>query len=890
MTLVVGTRLGPYEIVSPLGAGGMGEVYRARDTRLDRTVAVKVLNAELVANPALRGRFEREAKIISQLNHPNICTLHDVGSDGGTDYIVMEYLEGETLADRIRRGPLPLDQTVKIGCEIAEALEKAHRAGIVHRDLKPGNVMLTKSGTKLLDFGLAKPATMSAVAGSGPAPMFSAAMTAANSESPLTSAGMVVGTIQYMSPEQLQGTEADARSDIFALGSVLYEMVTGRRAFEGKSQLTVASSILEKDPAPVTALRTSAPAALAHVIDGCLNKDPEQRWQSAGDIGRELAWAGKATTEAPAKQGRTALVPILGAAAAVLLIATIGLVFAQWSKPTSTPKSTVRLSIPLPPGQEIVSYPAITRDGRTVAYVTQQGAEDSQLYLRDLSSSEPRAVAGASGAKQPFFSPDGKWIAFFAQGQLLKAEVSGGTPIRLADATYSFGGTWNEDNTILYTTSLGSGLLRVPAGGGTPESVTKPDGGANGYAHVFPQALPGGRKVLFNIWGKAQGGAVLSLDTGRWEMVLPNTGFGAVTFVGNGGTNGRLVRVDEAAGVGAAPFDAAHPQPTSIDASILSNVYYESETESLGWLAVSDTGTAVYAAGNPSKTSLVWVERDGRTEALPGGENVYREAVVSPDGSKAVVRYGLDLWVHDLQRGTHSRLTVGSGSNILPLWSRDGTRIIFASNRSGDWDIYSQAADGSRAAEVLLKRPYDQFPLSLRADGTLSYVEVHPKTGRDLWILSPEGKSSALRVTPFNETQGEFSPGPGGAGWIAYTSDESGRNEIYVERYPGGQNRTAVSTGGGILPRWSPDGKDLFYVSGDAVVSVAMRPDGSFGEPRRLFDRSDYLLNYRFHSYSVSPDGKRFLMIRRDPGSVPRQLKVILNWNGESEPTGQGNK
>ena len=556
----------------------------------------------------------------------------------------------------------------------------------------------------------------------------------------------------------------------------------------------------------------------------------------------------------------------------------------------AVPKTAARFTISLPPGQEITTYPAITRDGQTVAYVTQQGTDDAQLYLRDLNSFESHAVAGSSGARQPFFSPDGKWVAFFAQGQLQKAEVAGGTPIRLAEAPVPFGGTWKEDNTIIYVASLGSGLLRIPASGGTPEFLTKPDGGAKGYAHVFQQALPGGRSVLFTIWGQSQGSAVLSLDSDRWETVLPETTWRAGIFDSTSGSTGRFLVVDQAAGIRAAPFDAAHPTLTSADTSVLANVYYDVENETRCWLSVSNTGTAVYAPGNPAKTSLVWVDQEGKIESLGKDQDVYREVSLSPDGAKAVIRIGLDLWIHDLQRGTRSRLTPPNTSNFLPLWSPDGTRIIFASNRGGDWDIYSQPSDGSRPAEVLLKRPYDQSPLSILADGTLLYREIHPKTGQDLWTLSKDGKTSPLRVTPFNETDGQFSPGPeGGPRWVAYASDESGRSEIYVQSYPSGANRTTVSTGGGTRPIWSRDGKDLFYATGDAIVAVAIRPDGSFGAPRRLFDRSNYI--FKYHSYDISPDGKRFLMIQRDPGSVPRQLNVILNWSDELDrPPSAGTK
>jgi hypothetical protein len=384
---------------------------------------------------------------------------------------------------------------------------------------------------------------------------------------------------------------------------------------------------------------------------------------------------------------------------------------------------------------------------------------------------------------------------------------------------------------------------------------------------------------LFTIWGQNKGTAVLSLLTGKWEMVLPATTFASAMFDASSGSSGRLLVIDNAAGVRAAPFDSQRPVATRADATVLDNVYYDIETEAQGWLAVSSGGTAVYASGNPARTSLVWVSRDGKIESSGRKQDIYREVSISPDGTKAVVRLGLNLWNHDLQRGTSSPLTSGNDSNILPVWSRDGRRILFASNRGGDWDIYSQPADGSRTAEVLLKRPSDQFPYSFAPDGTLLFTEIGPRTGRDLWTLSPDGKASPVRVTGFNEYAAQFSPGAAGASrWIAYASDESGRTEIYVQSYPDGEHRIPVSTRGGIRPMWSFDGKELFYVTGDGLVTVAMQSNGTFGAPRTLADRSSFLINDRFQSYSVSPDGKRILMIRRDPGSAPRQLNVILNW------------
>jgi serine/threonine-protein kinase len=586
-----------------------------------------------------------------------------------------------------------------------------------------------------------------------------------------------------------------------------------------------------------------------------------------------------ATPAATALATRPLRSPLVWALAAIAL-ASLGLAaVALWNRPAAVGPVSARLTVPLPAGAEITSYPAITRDGRTAAYVVQQGTDDPQLYLRDLDSFDARVVAGSSGARQPFFSPDGRWVAFFRKGQLEKAEVAGGAAIRVAEAAYPFGGTWTADNTIIYVRSLSSGLWQVPAGGGTPEQISTPDGDENGYAHVFPQALPGGSSALFTIWGRQQGGAVLSLASGTWELVLPSTSFASAQYDPSSGVPGRLLVVDAAAEIRGAPFDPAHPVRTNADTAVLDDVYSDIETEGLGWLAVSETGTAIYAAGNPAKMSLVWVGRDGAMAPAGSRQDAYREVSISPDGTKAVVRRGLDLWVHDLARGTSSPLTSSQGSNLLPVWSLDGRRIVFASNRGGDWDIYGQPADGARPAEVLLERPSDQFPYALAPDGTLLYTEISPTGGRDLWTLSAGATPSPFRVTPFNEYAAQFSPEPGGPRWIAYASDESGQPEVYIQSYPGGERRIPVSTGGGVRPVWAPDGRALYFVASDALVSVAMQPDGTFGAPRKVTSRSQFHVNDRFQSFSVSPDGRRLLMIHRDEGSAPRQLNVILNWN-----------
>ena len=866
----------------------MGVVYKAEDTKLDRPVALKFLAPHLLRDEEARKRFEREAKAAAALNHPNVCTVHEIAEADGRTFIAMAFLEGESLDKKIEAGPLKLKDALDIAVQTANGLQAAHGKKIVHRDIKPANLMIGEGGhVTIMDFGLAL----------------------LTDRSKLTRLDETMGTVSYMSPEQTYGMDLDHRTDIWALGVVLYEMVTGRQPFEGHYDKAVMYSITNEEPEPMTALRTGVPMELELLVNKCLAKEADRRRQSTADVVVDLETlaeklqSGKSTilrttnpvasiptataTNQTASRARTWLWPAM---TALLAIVACALAFLALLPESGT--APARLSISLPPGQEITSSPAISDDGRIIAYAAQSGTDEPRLYLRRLDSFEARAVAGSSGARQPFFSPDGKWVAFFARGQLQKAEVAGGTPILLAEAAVPFGGTWNQDDTIIYAASLGSGLLRIPSSGGTPEALTHPDGSAAGYAHIFPQALPGGRSVLFHIAGQTRGGAVLSLDSGRWEMVLPSTTtrWGPSIFDSSGGSTGRLLFIDQAAGIRAAPFDAAHPAHTNADTSVLADVYNDVEYEARGWLAVSKTG-AVYAPGNPAKSSLVWVDREGTTESLSADQGAYREVTLSPDGTKAAVRQFADLWIHDLQRGTRSLLTSAHHGNFLPLWSSDGARIVFASNRGGEWDIYSQPADGSRPAEALLSRPYDQFPTSVLADGTVLYNEINPQTGIDLWTLSPAGLSqeglsqermaSPFRVTPFNERDAEVSPGPeGGPRRLAYASDESGRNEIYVQSYPSGANRIPVSAEGGILPRWSRDGKELFYVTGDALVGVAIQPDGSFGAPRKLFDRTNFLTRI-FRCYDTSPDGERFLMIQRDPGSVPRQLNVILNWADE---------
>ncbi len=857
---MIGMTLGHYRVNEQLGRGGMGEVYTADDLNLNRKVALKFLPDAFSGDPERMARFEREARLLASLNHPNIAAIYGLEQAEGKRFIVMELVEGETLAQRISKGALPVDDALAICSQIAEGLEAAHEKGVIHRDLKPANVMITEGDkVKILDFGLAKALSDDTqnVDGSQ-SPTLTEAM---------TRPGVILGTAAYMSPEQAKGKAVDKRADIWAFGCILYECLTGKRAFEGETVTETLAAVLTKEPD-----LAKAPTKMHLLLRRCFEKDPRKRLRDIGDAVLEADSMSKAAAEHRPVYRH----PLVWLLEFIAIAALAALAYVLWNRPSSDPATVTRLSITLPPNQVLTDYPAISPDGQTVAYISQKGTDEPLLYTRKLNSYDSRVISGSGSAQQPFFSPDGKWIAFFADGKLQKAEVAGGSPIKLADAPIPFGGTWNQDDTILFTTEIGSGLFRIPANGGAPESLTKPDGAGQGYAHVWPQALPDGRRVLFTIWGKPGGDAMLSLESRKWE-IIDRSRYPASLFCLSTGTIGHLLNFGHN-DIKAAPIDLAHPTAIRASASVLEDVYF-SERNARSTLAVSEIGTIVYAQGNPTKRSLVWVNHEGKAEPLSKEQGLYLDVSLAPDGSRAAVIQMPDIWIYDLRRlGTRTRKTLGSeidGDNYFPIWSRDGKRIYFQSNRTGDWDIYSQLADGSQPAEVLLRRADNQAPNSFSPDGTLFFSEFHHTTGTDIWALSPDGKTTPIRVSPYNE--GEAIASPDGR-WIAYQSDESGRSEIYLQSYPSGEKRVPISSEGGTLARWSPDGKALFYIAGNTMMMVSMTRDGSsFSSPHALFDCS----GYQNTSYDVSPDGKRFLMIRRDEGSVPRQLNVILGFSSE---------
>jgi eukaryotic-like serine/threonine-protein kinase len=898
MAILPGTRLGPYEILSAIGAGGMGEVYRARDTRLDRIVAIKVLPAHLADNSELRERFEREARAVAGLNHPHICVLFDIGHQDDTEFLVMEYLEGETLAERLKKGPLPLGQVLQYAIEIADALDKAHRKGITHRDLKPGNIMLTKTGTKLVDFGLAK-LKQEAV----PANVSLSDLPTAND--PLTAQGTILGTLQYMAPEQLEGKEVDARADVFAFGAVVYEMATGKKPFEGKSQASLIAAILEREPPAMLSLQPVTPPALDRLVKKCLAKEPEKRWQAASDVCDELKWIAEPTSDAaratavPAlpvrAQHRTKLFGMLG-----LCVLGAGIVFWYLMRGTQTPlrSSVARVVVTLPPGDRLslgrTPVVAMSPDGSRLVYVASRGGR-AQLFLRLIDHFDATAIPGTEGAETPFFSPDGESVGFFAEGKLKKISLSGGAPLTLCSAPSSRGATWGTDHTILFTPTLTvSDMFVVSDAGGTPKSLIGPNRSKGEYSYRWPQFLPGGKAAIYTIWTSTR------FDDARIGLVILKTGERRVLI--DGGAYARYVPSGHlvyarSGGLLAVPFDLARLQLTGSPVSILEGVSMNPGTGATDFSSSAD-GSLAYIPGGWSvaESTLVWVDRKGVAEALPAPPRGYATPRLSPDGRRlAVAIEGTNpgAWVYELARGTLSELA----PSVLvpsPIWTPDGKRLTMRYAENQSFTTASIPADGSGVAERLTTSEGFQLAASWSPNGKLlTFTEQSPSTGWDIWLLSLDGerKEQPFLQTPSNEGGAVFSPD---GRWLAYQSDESGRDEVYVRPFPGSGGKWQISSEGGAEPVWARSGRELFYRNGDKMMAVVIETTPAFAaaKPTQLFEGHYEMGNYNFlQNYDVSPDGKRFLMVKAgEQAASAVQINVVLNWFEELKqkvPTGK---
>jgi len=853
MPLSAGDKLGAFEILSPLGAGGMGEVWKARDTRLGRSVAIKVLPEYIAQREELRARFEREAHTVASLNHPHICALYDIGDQGGTRYMVMELLEGETLASRIERGAIPLEQAVAFAIHIADALDRAHRAGVTHRDVKPGNIMLTRDGAKVVDFGLARPAGK-------PGPSEETLTQA------LTSEGTVLGTPQYMAPEQFEGKEADARADIWAFGAVLYEMVTGRKAFQGKSYTSLVGAILGGEPAPM-AVKPFTPAWLERLVRRCLQKDPDDRFQAMRDIVLDL----RTPAEESAGSAKVSRWPWI-AAFSVATLAFLG-VTAMYFRATPPEQPVLTTSI-LPLDKARFNEIAISPDGKLLAFAaTTEGKR--QLWVRPLDANAAHALDGTEQAQYPFWSPDSRWIGFFADRKLKKVQAAGGTAQTLCNAIAGNGGTWNPEGVIVYG-ALGMGLWRVPAQGGAPVQLVTGEFGRG------PVILPGGRRYLYYSPAGKEGppgiyiGELDSEHTRRLVADSSRPGYAE----GPAG-EGYLLFVREGT-LMAQRFD---PGRTSLsgDAFPVAEGIGRGASPTAFLFSVSGKGMLVYSSGFGERAQLEWRDRNGkRIETLkeagrpispslsPDEKQVAFTMVAGPGSVNNI------CWVRDLARGASRKFTFSNA--YFPVWSPDGGRIVFSSSREGTYDLYIKSSAGAEPEELLLKTGNRKFATDWAANGRLLlYNEIDPKTKSDLWVLPMEGerKPAPFLRTEFNEGNGTFAPN---GKWFAYNSDESGRSEVWVQPYPATGAKWQISRDGGLWPRWRRDGTELYWLEEDGTLMAAKvraEPAFEWGIPQPLFETGIMSAATR---YAVSGDGKRFLVSVPVEAEDIEPLTLVQNW------------
>ena len=884
MPLARGTRLGPYQIESPLGAGGMGEVYKATDTRLERTVAIKVLPAHVASDPERKQRFEREAKVISGLNHPHICTLYEFDNHEGTDFLVMEYLEGETLADRLQKGALPLDQALRYAIEIADALDKAHRQGVTHRDLKPANIMLTKAGAKLLDFGLAK------LTPTGPQSDASTKLADA-----LTEQGTILGTFQYMAPEQLEGGEADHRTDIWAFGCVVYEMVTGQKAFEGKSQASLIGAILKDEPRSLVSLEPVTPAGFDRLVRKCLSKSADARWQTSADLTDELRWiderhAASAAESAPSQRRADARVYGPWALAAVLAVTTLALIVIPRSGEAPAtgrfvtnvaPPNGVRFSLQ---GAEL------SPDGRRLAFIARRADESEMLWIRSLTTGANVVLSGTEGADRPFWSPDGRYVAYFTGDRLNRIEPEAGTVETLATVggavERGFHGAWAPDGTIILTTPDNRPLLTLNVDEGTPiqpfpTTVVETDRGAaqgiGTVAYIAPRFLPDGRHFLVTSYGNRAppGIHVGSLDDATLELLVPAISSAAYL------APGWLLYVSDSR-LRAQQFD---PTTLSLGAQVVQIAEVEPDYESISYIfSTSATGLLAYMPRvSTAPTALTWVDREGNELGQVGEPGDYWHPRLSRDGTRLAVDLTDfdgplgDVWVFDLERNTPTRITSDLRDESYPVWGPDDLELAFLRLP----DLYRGQASGVSQPQLLYETDHWKGATDWSRDGRQLLFTTIDDVDSDVWLLDVEtGAAEPWLATPAEESGARFSPD---GQWVAYGSDESGRNEVYVQRFSEADDKVTISREGGRSPVWSRDGTELFFVTGSprGVMTVPVSLDPSFraGTPRLMFEAHLRFTGRLGTEYDVSPDGQRFLINRRLVDTTSQPLVLIQNWS-----------
>ena len=871
MTIACGTRLGPYEILAQIGAGGMGEVYRAHDTKLGRDVAIKVLPEAFAHDPQRLARFQREAKLLASLNHPNIATIHGLEESNGTHYLVMELVPGETLRERVaREGPVPIEEALAIAKQIAEALEAAHEKSIIHRDLKPANVKVTPEGkVKVLDFGLAK-----AFEGGSEQDLSQAATLSALP----TEEGRILGTPAYMSPEQAQGKPVDKRADIWAFGVVLYELLTGERLFKGDGTADMLAQVLTKEP-DLGKVQPKVQKLLAR----CLEKDPKKRLRDIGEAAYLLDDAPGAGQQPVGGPESTLHKRMAWIVAAVLTIALAGVSWIAWRATRPLDRPLVRLDVDLGPDVSLGSpYGAdaiLSPDGTRLVYVSQ-----GRLFTRRLDQPNATELAGTQGASAPFLSPEGQWVAFYAQGKLKKISVEGGAVITLCDAPYLLGGSWGEDGSIIAALNTNTSLSRVPSAGGTPTPVTELQSGEG--THRWPQILPGGKAVLFT----ANSGAI-GFDTANIEVM--SLADHQRKTLQRGGTFGRYLPSGHLLYVNrgtlfAVPFDLDRLEVRGTPAPVLDQVSYRPGTGS-AQLEFSQTGTLVYRSGGEAAglSTVQWLDATGKTHPLLQKIGQYLQPSLSPDGQRLALTEteggSTDIWVYDWQRDTPTRLTFGPQASQVPVWSPDGRYILFQASGG----IFWTRSDGSGKPQQLTQSKNVQFPWSFTGDGKrLAFFELSPQSQYDLWTVSVESDGAGLRAgkpepflqTPFDERHGSFSPD---GRWMAHDSNESGSYQVYVRAFPDKGGKWQISNNGGMFPVWSRNGQELFFRTEDNQIMVAnytLKGDSFVADKPRAWSDKRLANLGLFRTYDLAPDGKRIaaLMPAEAPQALQAQSHVIF--------------
>jgi Tol biopolymer transport system component len=883
MSIAAGTRLGIYEVTALIGAGGMGEVYRARDTRLNRDVALKVLPEVFARDTQRMARFEREAQVLAGLNHPNIAAIYGIEESGPVRALIMELVEGPTLADRVAGGSVPVDEALPIAKQIAEAVEYAHDKNVIHRDLKPANIKVTAEGVvKVLDFGLAKAlANETAETDMSNSPTLSMAATVQ---------GVILGTASYMSPEQARGKKVDRRADVWAFGCVFYELLSGQKTFAGEDVSETLAFVMTKAPA-FDSLSAKTPPAIRTLLQRCLERNLKRRLTHIGEarIIIEDLLSGVVPAESIAaqwgKEERLRWTAITALACAVVAAITG---FASWNLKPAPPvpsKPVTRTVITLAPGDRLAAVDepvvAISPDGIQLAYVAVH-AGTQQIFLRAMDAFEARAVAGTEGASEVFFSPDGQWLGFGAGGKLKKISVRGGAAITLGDAELLRGGSWGTAGTIIFSPTAGGALEQVPDVGGAVRPLTQVEKGENG-GHRWPEFLPGGKAVIFVSGSAGVNGQIAVQDIKSSERKYLVQGAVQPRYA----PSGHLVYA-ETGTLMASPFDADRLALTGAAVPVVENVW-QSPTTGAAQYSISMAGSLVYVTGGiqAAQRRLVFVSRTGKEQELPAAMHNYDRPKLSPDGAGIAVNIAEQenqIWIYDLTRDTLTRLTFEGSANMGPLWTPDGKRIAYFSNKEGPYRIFWQLADGSGGMEKLSGNDYVRFPLSWSGDGQLlAFGEINPTTGYDIWVLNMrDRKEQPFLRTQYYEGNAQFSPD---GRWIAYVSDESGRYEVYIQPYPGPGAKWQISTDGGMEPRWSSNGRELVYRNVHKVmaVDVTAQPTFSAGKPRMLFEEQYVQPSIATRTLDVSADGQRFLMLKPvgQEQATPSQINVVLNWTEE---------